>query len=211
MRYPRCQMVDPTSPGFFHCVSRCVRRAFLCGEDSYTGRSYEHRRAWVEERLLALAECFAGLEGFMEMGRECPRHIALLDRCCFTSQIMDSPVINGLSMDGPVISQPRYQPIMDGPLLVKRSFPPKRVVMATEWSIELVRSALTSPIRGLKVSTSTCSTEVRMCLATGSAVRATAAIGALPNSETRSLSSTTKRSTLPRKSIRLPVTLSIVT
>jgi REP element-mobilizing transposase RayT len=40
-------------------MSRCVRRAFLCGEDSYTGHSYEHRKAWVEERLLALAECFA--------------------------------------------------------------------------------------------------------------------------------------------------------
>jgi hypothetical protein len=45
--------------GFFHWLSRCVRRAFLCGEDAYSGRSYEHRRAWVEERLLMLAECFA--------------------------------------------------------------------------------------------------------------------------------------------------------
>ncbi|MBM7127754.1 hypothetical protein [Dyella flava] len=59
MRYPRHHIVAPEAAGFFHCVSRCVRRAFLCGEDAYSGRSYEHRRAWVEERLLMLAECFA--------------------------------------------------------------------------------------------------------------------------------------------------------
>jgi hypothetical protein len=56
MTYPRIQTVAPETPGFFHCISRCVRRAFLCGEDVYSGRSYEHRKAWVEERLLALAE-----------------------------------------------------------------------------------------------------------------------------------------------------------
>jgi hypothetical protein len=68
MTYPRLQTVDPQTPGFFHCVSRCVRRAFLCGQDVYSGRSYEHRKAWVEERLLALAECFAvGLYAYAVM------------------------------------------------------------------------------------------------------------------------------------------------
>lgn len=44
---------------YYHCVSRCVRRGFLCGEDPYTGKTYEHRRSWVEERLLYLAQIFA--------------------------------------------------------------------------------------------------------------------------------------------------------
>jgi hypothetical protein len=59
MTYPRSSLVPPGAPGVFHCVSRCVRRAFLCGEDSYTGKSFEHRRQWVEDRLREMGEIFA--------------------------------------------------------------------------------------------------------------------------------------------------------
>ena len=76
MTYPRLQTVDPQALGFFHCISRCVRRAFLCGQDGYSGRSYEHRKAWVEERLLVLAESFAvGLYAYAVMSNHV--HIVL--------------------------------------------------------------------------------------------------------------------------------------
>lgn len=68
MTYPRSTLVPPGAPGVFHCVSRCVRRALLCGEDSYTGRSFEHRRQWVEDRLREIGEIFAvSIWGFAVM------------------------------------------------------------------------------------------------------------------------------------------------
>jgi hypothetical protein len=59
MATARSLLVDPATSGVFHCVSRCVRRAFLCGRDSYSGRDYEHRRDWIRDRLRDLAGLFA--------------------------------------------------------------------------------------------------------------------------------------------------------
>jgi REP element-mobilizing transposase RayT len=36
-----------------------VRRAWLCGEDPYTGQSFEHRRQWVLDRMRDLVDIFA--------------------------------------------------------------------------------------------------------------------------------------------------------
>jgi len=48
--YARSQVVGPAVVGIYHCVNRCVRRAFLCGEDAHAGRSVEHRRDWIRQR-----------------------------------------------------------------------------------------------------------------------------------------------------------------
>jgi hypothetical protein len=59
MTNARREVFDPHAIGVYHCISRCVRRAYLCGFDSYSNRSYEHRRDWVRERISFLTEIFA--------------------------------------------------------------------------------------------------------------------------------------------------------
>jgi REP element-mobilizing transposase RayT len=59
MGYPRSQLVVSGTSGTYHCVARCVRRAFLCGEDALTGRCFDHRKDWIEARLLELAGIFS--------------------------------------------------------------------------------------------------------------------------------------------------------
>lgn len=55
----RKHTVVPGQPGFFHCVSRCVRRAWLCGTDSVSGNNYDHRRDWMIKRMHLITTCFA--------------------------------------------------------------------------------------------------------------------------------------------------------
>ncbi len=57
-RQARGEVIDPTQVQVLHAVQRCVRRAFLCGNDAYSGQSYEHRRGWIRDRLEFLASVF---------------------------------------------------------------------------------------------------------------------------------------------------------
>ena len=59
MTRAREQIVSLDDTPYYHCMARCVRRAFLFGEDSVTGRSYNHRKAWVVDKLAFLADVFA--------------------------------------------------------------------------------------------------------------------------------------------------------
>lgn len=59
MPKPRKQQVSLEATPYYHCVSRCVRRAFLCGTDHVSGQCYEHRRGWLEDKLLSLPDIFA--------------------------------------------------------------------------------------------------------------------------------------------------------
>ena len=53
MTIARVHLVDPSVTRWYHCVTRCVRRAFLFGEGMHD------RKSWVEHRLEELAEIFS--------------------------------------------------------------------------------------------------------------------------------------------------------
>jgi hypothetical protein len=53
MTIARAHLVDPAVTRWYHCVTRCVRRAFLLGEGMHD------RKGWIEHRLEELAEIFS--------------------------------------------------------------------------------------------------------------------------------------------------------
>lgn len=58
MTISRKSVVLDRSEGVYHCISRCVRRAFLCGEDSLTGKNFDYRKGWIKSRLEELSGIF---------------------------------------------------------------------------------------------------------------------------------------------------------
>ncbi|CAM3085077.1 transposase [Vibrio rarus] len=59
MATPRRNQISIEDTPYYHCCSRVVRRAFLCGYDSYSGKNYDHRREWVTSLLMKLEGVFA--------------------------------------------------------------------------------------------------------------------------------------------------------
>ena len=54
MTISRSRLVDATVSRCYHCISRCVRRAHLMGDEAAPGR-----KDWIENRLKELDQIFA--------------------------------------------------------------------------------------------------------------------------------------------------------
>ncbi len=62
MTIARGQQIDASVTRWYHCVTRCVRRAFLLGEGT------SDRKVWIKSRIEELAQIFAvGVGGFAVM------------------------------------------------------------------------------------------------------------------------------------------------
>ena len=62
MATARAHLIDVSLTRWYHCVTRCVRRAFLLGEGEFD------RKEWIDRRLQELAEIFAvSVGGFSVM------------------------------------------------------------------------------------------------------------------------------------------------
>ena len=59
MTRAREQQISLSDTPYYHCINRCVRRAFLCGEDAVTGQNYDHRKQWIVDQLKLLSSVFA--------------------------------------------------------------------------------------------------------------------------------------------------------
>ena len=76
MTMARRTIVREGEPGVYHCINRCVRRAFLCGYDEYSQKDYNHRKGWIAERLQELSGIF-GLEVYAYAVMSNHQHVVL--------------------------------------------------------------------------------------------------------------------------------------
>ena len=58
MTKARKSIINVSDTPYYHCMGRCVRRAFLCGEDELTGKDYSHRKQWIVDKLSELTAVF---------------------------------------------------------------------------------------------------------------------------------------------------------
>jgi len=59
MTRPRKEQVCLTETPYYHCICRCVRRAFLCGDDAISGQNFDHRKQWLVDKVHFLSSIFA--------------------------------------------------------------------------------------------------------------------------------------------------------
>ena len=57
-RLARADVFAPDEIAIVHVISRVVRRCFLLGSDAVTGKNFDHRKVWIEDRLQQLAAAF---------------------------------------------------------------------------------------------------------------------------------------------------------
>ena len=67
---PRSEIVGEGEVGVYHCWSRCVRRAFFCGNDPLSGKDFEYRRHGIskfEERFTGLFRIEVAFHGELSL------------------------------------------------------------------------------------------------------------------------------------------------
>lgn len=59
MTIARSLQINLKSTSYYHCISRCVRRSYLCGRDLETNQDFSHRKEWIVAKLKQLSNIFA--------------------------------------------------------------------------------------------------------------------------------------------------------
>lgn len=107
MTKPRSALISLSDTPWYHVVNRCVRRAFLCGQDSTTGQNFDHRWGWIETRIRELASVFTiDVAAYAVMSNH--YHVVLRVDSSRASALDDEAVLR------------RWTQLFAGPLLVQR-------------------------------------------------------------------------------------------
>ncbi|WP_163392974.1 transposase [Enterovibrio norvegicus] len=126
MTKARTAQINVDATPYYHCISRCVRRSFLCGYDNEQGKNFEHRRAWIEKRLLMLAQAFC------------------IDVCAYAIMSNHYHVVLRINTDranalAPVDIVERWLTFHQGPVLVQRFMKGEALSEAeTEGCLEII-------------------------------------------------------------------------
>jgi len=124
MTRPRKVLISLADTPYYHITSRCVRRAFLCGVDHYSGQDYEHRRQWVVDRIRLLSSLFAiDVCAYAVMSNHyhlvlklCPEQLIdlsdeeIMDRWC---ALFKGPLLVQRYRQGEVLSAPERSTVSD--------------------------------------------------------------------------------------------------
>lgn len=93
MTTSRSSQVSLESTPWYHCTTRCVRRAFLCGKDHESGKDREHRKQWIEDRLIKLSRVFCiDIGAYAVMSNH--YHVVLHVNNAMASKLTDDEVIS---------------------------------------------------------------------------------------------------------------------
>lgn len=107
MTRARASLISLADTPWYHVVNRCVRRAFLCGQDAATGSNFDHRRAWIETRMSELASVFTiDVAAYAIMSNH--YHAVLRVDAARAQALSDDEVLR------------RWTKLFTGPLLVQR-------------------------------------------------------------------------------------------
>ena len=112
----RSSLISLQDTPWYHVVSRCVRRAFLCGDDVHSGQNFDHRRQWMVDWILRLSAIFSiDVAAYAVMSNH--YHIVLR---------VDAKRAKSWSVEEVL---QRWTQLFAGPLLVQRYLSPARESM----------------------------------------------------------------------------------
>jgi hypothetical protein len=59
MARARESLIDLDTTPYYHCINRCIRRSYLCGDDKFSGNNFDHRRIWLVDKIKFLSTVFS--------------------------------------------------------------------------------------------------------------------------------------------------------